>query len=206
LDRVRSEPPSTTFANGEYLVARQHSIVVVRAYDERLASIDMITVTIVCQILLLAYHQVTTHVDFYPFNGARNYSRGERLAEAGINLILMSLAPVGFVLHIHGLMIYGVVYYYFLFAAELIIWWIPYFTEPVAGSRVVYNFLLSCVTSDFSAGDALTRWYGTYKRLHGGTIVFLPSREGRPVPNVEHTILHAWTLVTAVTTTLAVFL
>jgi hypothetical protein len=165
----------------------------------------MIALAIFCQILLLAYHQVTTHVDFHPFNGARNYSRGEKLAEAGINLILMSLAPVGFALHVHGLMIYGVIYYCFLFAAELIIWWIPYFTVPVAQSRVIYNFLLSCVTSDFSDADALTRWYGTYRRLHADTIMFLPAREGRPVPNVEHTILHVWTLVTAIITTLGAF-
>jgi len=162
----------------------------------------MIALTIFFQILLLAYHQLTTHADFYPFNGARNYSRNEKLAEAGINLILMSLAPLGFALRIHGLMIYGVIYYYFLFAAELIIWWIPFLTVPVGRSRVIYNFLLSCVTSDFAEGDALTRWYATYQRLHAGTITFLPSREGRPIPNVEHTILHTLTLATAVITTL----
>jgi len=63
----------------------------------------MVALTIFCQILLLAYHQLTTHVDFYPFNGARNYSRGEKFAEAGTNLVLMSLAPVGFALYVHAL-------------------------------------------------------------------------------------------------------
>ena len=38
---------------------------------------------ILCQMVLLAYHQVTTLVDLHPFNGARNYSRRERLAELG---------------------------------------------------------------------------------------------------------------------------
>lgn len=66
-----------------------------------------VTVAILCQVLLLVYHQVTTHIDFYPFNGARYYSQTERLAEGGINLVLMSLAPVGFALHVHALMIYG---------------------------------------------------------------------------------------------------
>ena len=165
----------------------------------------MVALTIFCQILLLAYHQLTTHVDFYPFNGARNYSRGEKFAEAGTNLVLMSLAPVGFALHVHALMIYGVIYYYFLFAAELIIWWIPYFTVPVGRPRTIYNFLLSCVTSDFGEGDALTRWCATYERLHRGTITLLPPREARPIPNVEHTILHGWTLVTAMVTTLALY-
>jgi hypothetical protein len=165
----------------------------------------MVTLTIFCQILLLVYHQLTTHVDFYPFNGARNYSRREKLAEAGINLVLMSLAPVGWVLHIHPLMIYGAIYYYFLFSAELIIWWIPYFTVPVGRWRSFYNFLLSCVTSDFTAADALTRWCETYQRLHAGTTTFLPAREGRPTPNLEHTILHGWTLLTALLTTLALY-
>jgi hypothetical protein len=84
---------------------------------------------VLCQILL-AYHQITTLVDLYPFNGARNYSGRERLAELGVNGVLMSLAPIGFVFESHGLMLYGVIYYFVLFAIEIIIWWIPYFAVP----------------------------------------------------------------------------
>ena len=36
-----------------------------------------------CQVVLLVYHQITTFVNLYPFNGARNYSRRARLAEVG---------------------------------------------------------------------------------------------------------------------------
>ena len=85
---------------------------------------------IACQLVLLVYHQVTTLFNFYPFNGARNYTWQQKLAEAGSNGVLMSLAPIGFGFHIHGLMIFGVVYYFTLFAIELIIWWIPYLTMP----------------------------------------------------------------------------
>jgi hypothetical protein len=60
---------------------------------------------------LLAYHQFTTLFDFFPFNGSRNYSWKEKLAEAGGNGILMILPPIGFGFNIHGLMIFGVVYY-----------------------------------------------------------------------------------------------
>ena len=58
-----------------------------------------------CQLALLVYHQLTTLLDFFPFNGSRHYKR-----KAGGNGILMSLAPIGFGFHIRGLMINGVIY------------------------------------------------------------------------------------------------
>ena len=115
----------------------------------------------------------------------------------------MSLAPIGFGLRIRTLMGVGVVYYFVLLAAELIIWWIPYFTVPSGRWRRVYNHLLSVATSSFGKDDALTSWIAIYQRLHRGTITLLPERSDRPVPNLEHTILHAWTLVTAIITVLA---
>jgi hypothetical protein len=81
----------------------------------------MIQIAIFCQIVVLVYHQFTTHFDFFPFNGARNYSVKEKLAEGGSNFVLMILAPIGFGFHIRGLMIYGLIYYFVLLAAELII-------------------------------------------------------------------------------------
>jgi hypothetical protein len=163
----------------------------------------MIRLAIICQVILLAYHQLTTYLDFFPFNGARNYSLKEKLAEGGSNFVLMIMAPIGFGFHIRGLMIYGVVYYFFLFAVELIIWWVPYFTVPTGRWRSIYNRLLSFATSNFEKGDTLAHWYDIHRRLHGGTIAFLPVRAGRPVPNLEHTILHVWTFITAVVTAAA---
>jgi hypothetical protein len=163
----------------------------------------MIRFAIICQLALLAYHQITTWFNFFPFNGARNYTKKEKLAEAGSNFILMSLAPIGFGFHIRGLMTYGVIYYFILFAIELIIWWIPYFTVPAGRWRGIYNRLLSFATSNFEKGDTLDHWCNIHKRVHGGTITLLPVRPGRPVPNLEHTILHAWTLVTAIVTAVA---
>jgi hypothetical protein len=163
------------------------------------------TPVVLSQLGLLVYHQATTNFDFYPFNGARNYSRNEKLAEAGSNAVLMSLAPIGFGFHIKSLMVFGVVYYFVLFAIELIIWWVPYFTVPSGSWRAIYNRLLSCSTSNFEKGDTLDHWVAVYNRVHRGTITLLPARGSRPVPNLEHTILHAWTLVTAVVTALAYF-
>jgi hypothetical protein len=161
------------------------------------------SLVVASQVLLVSYHQITTWCDFHPFNGVRGYSRQEKLAEAGSNAVLMSLAPIGFIFHIKGLMTFGVVYYFVLFAIELLIWWVPYFTVPSGRWRSVYNRLLSVATSHFSKGDTLDHWTAIYQRLHRGTITFLPMRDDRPVPNLEHTILHAWTLFTAIVTLLA---
>jgi hypothetical protein len=153
-----------------------------------------------CQIVLLVFHQVTTLVDFFPFNGSRNYTPTEKLLETGVNGVLMLLPPVGFGFHIRGLMIFGVVYYFVLLVIEIIIWWVPYLKMPSGRGRIIYNSLLACATLDFEKGDGLTRWQATYNRLHRGTITVLPPRGDRPVPNLEHVILHTWTLVTAIVT------
>jgi hypothetical protein len=161
------------------------------------------TVVLASQLLLLVYHQVTTWFDFFPFNGARNYSPKEKMAEAGMNAVLMSLGPIGFGFHIKGLMNFAEVYYFVLFAIELVIWWVPYFTIPKGRWRAVYNRLLSFATSNFEKGDTLDHWTVNYHRLHSGTITFLPARKNRPMPNLEHTILHILTLVTAIITVVA---
>jgi len=161
------------------------------------------TAAIVSQILLVAYHQITTWFDLYPFNGVRGYSGKEKIAEAGSNAVLMSLAPIGFGFQIRALMTFGVFYYFVLFAIELIIWWVPYFTVPAGRWRTVYNRLLSLATSNFEPGDTLEHWTAIYRRLHRSTITLLPPHDDRPVPNLEHMILHTWTLVTAVVTLFA---
>jgi hypothetical protein len=159
---------------------------------------------VLCQLVLLAFHQVTTIVDLYPFNGARNYSAAERRTELAVNAVLMSLAPIGFVFRIRALMLYGAVYYFVLFAVELVIWWIPYLVVPSGRSRKAYNLALSFSTSNFERGDALDHWLAVHERLHAGTLTLLRRRVGRIVPNLEHTLLHAWTLVTALVTLRAV--
>jgi hypothetical protein len=160
---------------------------------------------VLIQVALLVYHQVTTLFDFYPFNGSRHYPLKVKLAELSVNGVLMSLPPIGFAFHLQGLMIFGLIYYSFLLFAELIIWWIPYFTAPSGRWRRPYNFLLSLATSNFEKGDTLDHWLSIYDRLHRGTITCLPDRPGRIVPNLEHSILHAWTLVTALATWVGYF-
>jgi hypothetical protein len=84
-----------------------------------------------------------------------------------------------------------------LFGIEPLIWWIPYLKAPTGRWRVVHNRLLALATSDFEPGDTLARWQNVYDRLHRGTITLLPPRDDRPIPNLEHTILHGGTLLTA---------
>jgi hypothetical protein len=139
----------------------------------------MLIAAVALQLLLLAYHQITTQVDFFPFNEARFYKRWEKVLECAVNGILMSLAPIGFVFGIRALMWFGVVYYFLLFAEELRVWWVPYIFGP------------------------RPRWRAIYDRLHSRTIMVLPARGHHPVPNLEHTILHALTLITALTTLIA---
>jgi hypothetical protein len=163
----------------------------------------LLIIVLCCQIALLAYHQITTLFDFYPFNSARHYSLKEKIGEAGFNAVMMSLPPIGFGFHIRGLIIFGLIYYYFLFTVEIIIWWVLYLTEPKGRWRTLHNRLLGAVMFNDPRADTTARWMEFYNRLHRDTIKILPPRGDRPVPNLEHTILHAWTLVTAIVTTVA---
>jgi hypothetical protein len=123
----------------------------------------MLVAAIALQVLLLAYHQVTTQVDLFPFNGARFYKGWEKVLECGVNGILMSLAPVGFAFGIRGLMWFGVFYYFVLFAEELRVWWVPYFFRPTQSWQAAYDRLHSqfgtyhsaCINVGHSFSDAV---------------------------------------------------
>ena len=100
-------------------------------------------------------------------------------------------------------MTFGLFYYLVLFGIELIIWWIPYLTIPSGRWRPICNRLLSWATSSFEKGDTLAHWQRVHDRLYRGTISVLPERGRGIVPNLEHVILHGWTIVTAVVTAVA---
>jgi hypothetical protein len=164
----------------------------------------MIAAALACQLVLLAYHQATTFLDLHPFNGARHYTSQERIAEMATNAVLMGLAPIGFAFGIRALQVYGAWYYFVLFGIELTIWWVPYFVVPQGAWRRAYNLALGLGTSDFQPGDTLGRWQAIHARIHAGTTTVLPRRAGRITPNLEHMLLHAGTLVTAIVTLHAV--
>jgi hypothetical protein len=131
---------------------------------------------VILQILLVVYHQVTTWLDLFPFNGVRFYSRREQVTEALVNFVLMGLPPVGFCFHVPSLMKFGVVYYFALLVIEGATWWAPYL---------------------FGASP---KWAEMHARLHGQTVTIIPKRAGHPAPNLEHLILMLLTAATAFAT------
>ena len=163
----------------------------------------MLVASVVCQLLLLAYHQTTTLLDLHPFNGVRNAVRAERLVEAAVNAVLMALAPIGYIFGVHALQVYGVIYYFVLLFFEVVIWWIPYLADPSGRARRVYNVLLAVATMSYGERDALADWTRRHRRLHAGTVTPLPAGRGPITPNLEHMILHALTVLTAVVTAAA---
>ena len=136
----------------------------------------MFSIAITAQVLLLLYHQITTLVDFYPFNNVRPYTIKERLLECGVNGVLMTLPPVGFALHIKWAMNASLLVYPALLLGEYLNWWHPYLFSPTK------------------------TWSNTYQRLFRHTIIVLPPIRNNPVPNLEHCILHGITLITTVCT------
>jgi hypothetical protein len=133
-------------------------------------------IVIVFQLILLAFHQVTTLVDLFPFNNVRSYTMKERLNECLVNGIVMAVPPIGFIFGVDWMMTASVFIYPVLLAGEFMNWWRPYFFKPT------------------------NEWRETYERIFSKTIVVLPAIKNNPVPNLEHTILHSLTLATAVVT------
>ena len=177
--------------------------VIARVHGIWTGSLHLMLVAIACQVLLLGYHQTTTLIDLHPFNGVHHHTSRERFTEAAVNGVLMLLPIIGFVLRLHGLMLFGVIYYFILLFFELVIWWVPYFTDPSPVWRPLYNVALAVATSNFQKGDTLESWASIHHRLHDDTITPLRSGAGPIRPNLEHIILHAWTLVTALATVAA---
>src|SRR5437868_2274894 len=87
----------------------------------------MWTIALVLNVVHLAYHQVTTNFDFFPFNNIRNYKTGERIGEAGFNGLVMGFPIVCLCLHSHRLIGLSCWTLGFLVAGEFLSWWPAYF-------------------------------------------------------------------------------
>ncbi|HJW18292.1 hypothetical protein [Flavisolibacter ginsengisoli] len=141
----------------------------------------MYFITLVTQLLLVAYHQATTLFDLYPFNNVRDYSVKERLTECLINGITMIMPFIGFYFHVAWMMMAAIIIYPALLIAEYFNWWQPYL---------------------FGASEP---WQKVYDRLFRSTIIVLPAVKKNPVPNLEHLILHGLTLITCIVTYISYF-
>src|SRR5258707_15735538 len=97
----------------------------------------MLRIALTLQIVQLAYNQIFTLFDFFPFNGVRFNSRRERLAEAVSNFVPMALPPIGFILRRPALMEIGGLCCFILLAGECATWWFPYFFGPSPKWRAI---------------------------------------------------------------------
>jgi hypothetical protein len=131
---------------------------------------------LVLNVFHLAYHQVTSNFDFYPFNNIRPYTKFQRIAEVTTAGFLMGFPVVALSLHSHKMIGISCGLLGFLLLGEFMSWWRHYLFGP---TKV---------------------WKDFYDKTHGHTIKFLPPIKDHPIPNMEHCILHVITLATFVVT------
>lgn len=131
-------------------------------------------------VLMLVYFVVDNHVDLYPWNNLVTSQLPSTLA----GVVPFTAYAAAFALRIRWLMAIGMVHSYVWLALQIRQWWIPYLFGPTELHR------------DFE-------WYvaNGYDR----TLQVLPSIAERPVPDAQHLVLQALSLVVVITTTVAVF-
>ena len=133
----------------------------------------------------LVYYELTTLVDFFPFNNVRDSPPAERSMEALINgipllaggiLIALSSIPAVRWLAYVAAAILGIVA-----IMGLLLWWLPYLADVTVPWATVPG----------------TTWAELHARTYAETVIVVPPIGDRPRPNLEHMILHALLLVTA---------
>jgi len=140
-------------------------------------------------VTTLAFHQVTTNVDLHPFNNIRHYTRRERLTESAVNGVVM-LLPIGLLLTgNHAATVVAAVLLSLLFVMELLMWWLPYATGRAVPA--------------LTQGDE--PWAVVHDRIFASTVTVVPPIGDNPRPNLEHTLLHGFTLCAAAAAWASVF-
>lgn len=132
----------------------------------------MLQVAIFFQVLLLVYHQVTTLMDFYPFNNVRQYTLRLRLTECVVNGIIMAIPPVGYLFDVAWAKGAAPWIYVGIVIGAWFSWYQKYLFGATAAQQTQYD------------------------RIFRPTIQVLPDVQGRPRPNLEHVILHVILLIT----------
>ena len=130
-------------------------------------------------VVMLAYFVLDNHADLYPWNNLITSQLASTLAA----VIPFGLYAVAFALGIRWLMVVGAVHSYAWLALQIRQWWIPYLFGPTALHR------------EFG-------WYVTHG--YDRTIKILPSIDDRPIPDAQHLVLQALSLVVAIAATVAV--
>jgi hypothetical protein len=136
----------------------------------------MWAIALTLNILHVAYHQLTTNFDFFPFNNIRHYTMKQRIAEVSVNFITMGFPVLSLLLDNHTMIGIACWFLGFLLCGEFLSWWKAYL---FGGSE---------------------KWKNIYNKIHKDTITILPPIKDNPIPNLEHCILHVLTLATFVVT------
>jgi hypothetical protein len=133
--------------------------------------------TLAFAIFMLIYHQVTTMISIFPWNDTSKYTKKEIIIEAGSNGLLMGIGVICLLLANKGFFhFYPLFYYPFLFAGEIFQWWLPFFSDKFSKMRLEdeYEIRFSRTTKIFK------------------------SRNGKHLPDANHTFLHVLTVITLI--------
>ena len=133
-------------------------------------------VVVFFQLLLFFYHQITTNIDFFPFNDLEQHPISYRLFESISNGMLMIIPPIGFIWNVEWMIRYSLFFYPLLLVGMFFSWWRHYFFGP----------------TDW--------WQGTYNKIYSRTIKVLPAIKNNPIPDLQHCILHTIAMITTILT------
>jgi hypothetical protein len=136
----------------------------------------MWTIALTINIIHLAYHQITTNVDLFPFNNIRHYTTKQRLMEVGINGVIMMFPVVALSLQNKKMIEISCWVLGVTLVMEFMAWWRHYLFGPTQ------------------------EWKTNYNKIFAPTIKVLPPIKENPIPNLEHCILHTITLIAFIVT------
>jgi hypothetical protein len=130
-------------------------------------------ITILFQALLFCYCIITSFVPLGRFTGVKNTPFSRRLVETLLNGSMFAL-PVVLSYYNYRESIFV---YIALVVGEYLSWWHPYIFGPSA------------------------HWRAHYDRYYANTLLApLPRFKNRPVPNLEHALLHLGTVIALILT------
>lgn len=145
---------------------------------------DYYYVALVLQILLFLYFEVTTLVPLFPWNDLSKYSRKEKFTEAIANGLIILLCIGLFATKIKWLMAISVMFYLVFLVMQILTWWMPYLT-----GIHLKQFPRSLYESHFK-----------------NTIKWLPPVKGHIIPDAQHNVLQLISILTLITSSIALFM
>lgn len=143
--------------------------------------LTLFVLVIAIQIINLAYQQIITLVDLYPFNNIRGITQAEKLVESSVNCFTMFFPVIALVSGNRILMNIAVILLALVCIGEFFTWWYPYLFGSTAW------------------------WQKQYDKKFKQTLIVLPPIKNNPIPNLEHVILHLLTLAAFILSAFVVY-